>query len=150
MRRELVSWNTGLLRPWRRFEREMENMMERFGGPDFHVPFFEEEFAPRMNVAETDTDVEVTVDLPGMKPEEFNVELKNGELWVTGERKEEKEEKGKTFRRVERHYGAFRRVVTLPTSVDEKKVKADYHEGVLKVTLPKSEAVKPKHIEVKV
>jgi HSP20 family protein len=149
MRSEIVPRTSGLLRPWRRWERELEDLMERFTGPDFRLPFGEEEFAPRMNVAETDAQVEVTVDLPGMKPEEFNVELKNGELWVTGERKEEKEEKGKNVHRVERHYGAFRRVVTLPTPVDEKKVTADYHEGVLKITLPKSEAVKPKHIEVK-
>lgn len=149
MRTELTPRITGIWQPWKRFEREMEDLFERVGGTTWPVPFTDGEFAPRMNLAETDSEIEVTVDLPGMKLEEFEVELKDGELWISGERKEEKEEKGKTFRRMERHYGAFRRVVTLPAAVEEKNVKAEYHEGVLRVTLPKSEAVKPKHIEVK-
>jgi HSP20 family protein len=63
-------------------------------------------FTPTFNLAETEVGFEVTMELPGMKPEEFKVEVKNGELWVTGEKKEEKEEKGKTFHRVERTYGS--------------------------------------------
>lgn len=149
MRTELAPRTTGMWRPWRRIERELDELFNRVTQREFQLPFVEGTFSPTMNLAETDTEVEVTVDLPGLKPEEFKVELKDGELWITGERQEEKEEKGKTFRRVERHYGAFRRVVRLPAPVDEKKVKAEYQEGVLRVTLAKSEAVKPKHIEVK-
>lgn len=106
-------------------------------------------FTPTTDVVETDKAFEVTVDLPGMKPEELAIELKNGQLWINGEKKEEKEEKGKTYHRMERYYGSFQRVVPLPTAVDEEKIAADYKQGVLRVTLPKSEAVQPRHIEVK-
>ena len=107
------------------------------------------EFTPAVNVAETETGFEVTLELPGMKAEEFKVELHNGELWVTGEKREEKEEKGKTFHRVERSYGQFRRAIPLPGAVCEEKIAAEYKEGVLKILIPKSEEAKPRHIEVK-
>jgi HSP20 family protein len=102
-----------------------------------------------MNVAETEERYEVTVELPGMKPEEFQVELKNGQLWISGEKKEEREEKGKTFHRVERRYGEFRRVIPLPTPVEEGRIEAQYKDGVLHVILPKAAEARPKHIEVK-
>ena len=108
-----------------------------------------ETFVPRANLVETENELTVTVDLPGLKPEEVKLELREGALWITGERKEEKEENGKTFHRTERSYGAFRRVIDLPTTVNEEKVEAEFRDGVLSVKLPKAEEVKPKHIEVK-
>jgi HSP20 family protein len=101
------------------------------------------------NLAETENHYEVTVELPGMKPEEFNVELRNGELWITGERKEEKEEKGKTWHRMERRYGEFRRVFRLPLAVEAEKVTAEYKEGILRIAVPKVAEAKPKRVEVK-
>ncbi len=106
-------------------------------------------FTPELDVAETDTSVEVSAELPGMKPEEINVEVHSGQLWISGEKKEQKEEKGKTFHRVERRYGSFRRVLPVPASVDPEKVEASFHEGVLKITLTKTEEAKAKHVEVK-
>jgi len=106
-------------------------------------------FTPELDVAETDTTVEVSAELPGMKPEEINVEVQNGQLWISGEKKEEKEEKGKTYHRVERRYGSFRRMLPIPASVDPEKVEASFHEGVLKITLAKTEEAKAKHVEVK-
>jgi HSP20 family protein len=144
----LAPWRTRLPRTYLGLEEEMNRMMDRF--------FREEEngdpleaFAPRTNVAETDAALEVTVELPGMKPEDFKVEIHNGNLWITGEKKEEKEEKGKTFHRLERRYGTFRRIFPLPTTVKAEKVAATYREGVLKVALEKTEEVKPKAIPVK-
>jgi HSP20 family protein len=96
------------------------------------------EYLPSINVAETDQGYEVTVDLPGMNPEN-----------ISGKREVEQEESGKRFHRVERRYGEFRRVITVPTAVDEKKITADYQQGVLKVLLPKSEKVKPTRIPIK-
>ncbi len=125
----------------------METLMNRFFGPEGF--WTGGDFVPKTNVAETETEYEVTVDLPGLKPEDFTVELKNGELWIIGERKEEKEQRGKTFHRVERHCGEFRRIVPFPTAVAEDKVTAQYTEGVLKVTVPKTEELKPRHIAVK-
>ena len=106
-------------------------------------------FTPKLDLVESEGAFEVTVDLPGMKPEEVNVELKNGQLWITGEMKEEKEEEGKTYHRIERHVGEFRRVLPLPTAVKEEEIEAKFTEGVLKITVPKSEEAKTKHIEVK-
>jgi HSP20 family protein len=125
----------------------MENLMERFFGPEDGRWLVG--FVPGVNVAENETAYEVTTELAGMKPEDFKVELKNGDLWITGEKKEEKEEKGKTFHRVERSYGEFRRVIQLPGKVNAEKIAADYKEGVLKVMVPKAEEAKPRRVEVK-
>jgi HSP20 family protein len=143
----LVPRRERLPRPLVRFEREFENLMERLFTPE--EGRWLTEFSPAVNVAETETGFEVTMELPGMKPEEFKVELKDGELWITGEKREEKEEKGKTFHRVERSYGEFRRVIPLPGTVAEEQIAAEYKEGVLKIVVPKTEAAKPRHIEVK-
>jgi HSP20 family protein len=106
-------------------------------------------FAPRVNVAETEKAYEVTMELPGIEPKEVKVEVHEGMLSVSGEKKEEKEEKGKTFHRVERHYGSFRRVIPLELPVNREKVEAKYHEGVLTITVPKMPEAETKRIEVK-
>lgn len=155
MLRSLIPWRDTSLFPrtdrfpmLSRMEGEMEELMGRlFGSDEWAVPA---RFVPRTNLSETETEFEVTVDLPGLKPEEVKVDLKDGHLWISGERKEEKEEEGKTFHRVERSYGEFRRMLTLPAAIDENKVVAKFENGVLKVRIPKTEEAKPKHIEVKV
>jgi len=106
-------------------------------------------FAPRVNFAETEIGYEVRADLPGMKPEDVNVEFRDGHLWITGERKDEAEEEGKTFHRIERRFGQFRRVIALGNEVDADSVEASYQDGVLTVNVPKIAAVQPKKIEVK-
>jgi HSP20 family protein len=138
-----------LPRPFGRIEREFENLFERMmGNEEARWPVWAG-FSPTFNLAETEARFEVTMELPGMKPEEFNVELKNGELWITGEKKEERQEKGKTFHRVARTHGEFRRVIPLPGTVNEEKINAEYKAGVLKVFVPKTEAARSRHIEVK-
>ena len=84
-----------------------------------------------------------------MKPEELTVEYKGGELWLSGERKQENEEKGKTFHRIEKPYGRFERPIPLASHVDEGIISAEYHDGVLRVTVPKAEQARAKRIEVK-
>lgn len=148
MLRAMVPWTRRFAWPVERLEGEFANALERFFNPEEEFNGIEK-FAPIANLAETETHYEVTVELPGMKPEEFNVEFRNGELWVTGERKEEKEEKEKTYHRLERRYGAFRRVFALPVAVDEEKVTAEYKEGILRINVPKVAEVKPKRVEVK-
>jgi HSP20 family protein len=101
-----------------------------------------------VNLVESADGFEVTVDLPGVKPEDVQVEVHEGQLIVSGERKSEAKTEGKTFHRVERRYGAFRRVLGLPTAVNDQAITADYSDGVLKVHLPKSEKVKPTRIQV--
>lgn len=145
MARSLTEWTSRLPR---RLEGDMENLFERFFGPVERPLVGFEGFVPRTNVAETDGEFEVTVELPGMKAEEFEVELKDKSLWISGEKKEEKEEKGKEYHRVERHHGEFRRVIPLPTEVEEEQISAQYTDGVLTVRVPKAAEVKPKHIEI--
>lgn len=142
----LVPWTSRNPRSLVDFERNMDELMDRFFGKDRETS--SDGFAPNLNVAETDNAFEVTVDLPGMKPEEFNVEFHDGHLWVTGERKSESEETGKTFHRIERRWGTFRRVIPM-TNVDAAGITADYKDGILHITANKTEAAKPKRIEVK-
>lgn len=138
--RALVPYTGTLPRSFTRFEDEMENLMTRFFGDREWFPGNGgHAFAPKINVAETPERYEVSVDLPGMKPEDFSLEVREGNLWISGERKEEKEEKGKTFHRVERYYGEFRRVIPLVGAVKENEIHAEYRDGVLMVTLPKAD-----------
>jgi HSP20 family protein len=128
----------------------MGDMMDRFFGSDrAWWPNPTEGFAPKTDLVETEKQFEVTADLPGLKPEEVNVEMREGSLWITGERCEEKEEEGKTYHRVERHSGKFRRVISLPTPVDKQHVTAEFEDGVLKVVIPKAKEDQPRKIAVK-
>ncbi|HRX79182.1 MAG TPA: Hsp20/alpha crystallin family protein [Pirellulaceae bacterium] len=123
--------------------------MSRFAGGLFDDASNGNVFAPSVNFAETETGYEVSVELPGMKPEDVHVEFKDGHLWISGERKNEVEEKGKTYHRVERRYGSFRRVIAIGNEVDAEKVDATYKDGVLTVDIPKVAAAQPKRIQVK-
>ena len=147
MSRHLVPWSGRLPQFVGEFEREMENLMEQFFANGIKAGTVHA-FAPRTTVAETDDAYVVEADLPGLKPEEIHVEIHGNELWVSGERKQEKEEKGKNYHRIEQEYGCFERVVPLAAPVNEEKITAKYQDGVLKVTVPKSEAVKPKRVPV--
>ena len=148
MFREMTPWRERAARPLMQFEREMEALWDRFFGSEDWSPS-DEGFAPRCDLAETDTHYEVKVDLPGMKAEDVNVELKDGMLCISGKMEEEHEERDKTFHRVERRFGEFHRSLTLPGKVSNDKVEAEFHDGVLKVTVPKAEETKPKKIEIK-
>ena len=148
MFREMVPMRERAVRPLVRFEREVENLWDRFFGDEEWVPT-NAGFASRCDLAETDTHYEVKMDLPGMKAEDVNVEMKDGALWISGKMEEEQEEKGKTFHRIERRFGEFRRTLRLPGKVVGDGVEAKFHDGVLKVLVPKAEETKPKRIEVK-
>ena len=106
-------------------------------------------WTPRINLSETDKQYEVSVDLPGMQPDALNVELKHGDLWINGERHGVTEEKGKSWHRVERCHGQFRRTVRLGDDVDSACVDAEYKDGVLRITVPKIKAAQTKHIQIK-
>jgi HSP20 family protein len=105
---------------------------------------------PLVDITEDDKEYLITAELPEVKKEDVKVTVENGVLTVTGERKFEKEEKDKRYHRIERSYGNFARSFALPNDGDAAKVNADFKDGVLKVHLAKSEAAKPKQIEVKV
>ncbi len=108
------------------------------------------DWAPFVDISETDGGYQIKAEIPDVKKEDVKVTLEDGVLTIQGERKHEKEDKGKKYHRVERSYGSFVRSFTLPDLVDEEKVKADFKDGVLNLQIPKSEKAKPKAIEVKV
>ncbi|MEM7033588.1 MAG: Hsp20/alpha crystallin family protein [Chloroflexota bacterium] len=128
------------------FPADITQLLDRFGQHDSDQTGW---FAPSTNVAETSTGYEISLDMPGMKSEDFEVELKEGQLWITGERKHDEEEEGKTWHRVERTYGKFRRVVTLGNDVNADGVEANYVNGVLSIVVPKIPETQAKKIAVK-
>jgi HSP20 family protein len=89
-------------------------------------------------------------DLPGVDPKNVEVRVENGVLYLKGERQFEKEVKKENYHRIERSYGAFARSFSLPSSIDEAKVKAEYKDGQLTLTMPKREEAKPKAIKINV
>ncbi len=105
---------------------------------------------PTVDLEESPNDVLITAEVPGMKKEDIHITVSGDQLSISGERKKEEEEKGKTFHRIERSYGRFQRSITLPTEVLFDKAKASYEGGLLKITLPKAEKVKPKEIAIEV
>lgn len=145
MNRSLATWSRLAPNMFDDFGKEMGRLMDHFLEPENGVNKF---FAPHIDIAETDVGYQVTVDLPGMKTDDFNIEFKEGQLWITGERRTETEEKEKTYHRVERRHGQFRRVISLGTDVDVDKVEATYRDGVLTVSVPKVPSVQPRRISV--
>jgi HSP20 family protein len=108
------------------------------------------DWAPLVDVVEDDKEYLIKVELPEVRKEDVQVRVENGTLTISGERKSEKEEKGRRFHRLERFYGRFERSFSFPDDADDSKVAADFKDGVLRVHLDKSEQARPKQIEVKV
>jgi HSP20 family protein len=108
------------------------------------------DFMPPVDIEETDADFVVKADLPDVKKEEIKIRVQDGVLTIEGERRQEKEDKGKRFHKIEREYGRFVRRFALPTEIDGEKVRAEFRDGVLNVMLPKAPAAKPTMIDVKV
>jgi HSP20 family protein len=105
---------------------------------------------PALDLYEDKDNLYVKVEIPGMKREEIDVSLHEGSLSISGERKSEQKHEDAEVYRAERFFGRFQRTVTLPTPVAAEKVKAQYKDGILNITLPKTEEAKPKHIDVNV
>jgi HSP20 family protein len=147
---QLTMWN-----PFRELD-EVQNRLGGFFGGRF--PRFGDgngglklaDWSPQVDITEDDKEYLIKADLPEMKKDEIKVNVENGVLTVSGERKTEKEEKNKKFHRIERSYGTFMRSFALPEDADGTKVAAEFKEGVLRVHLPKNPVAKPKSIEVKV
>ena len=105
-------------------------------------------WSPALDLYQSNDNVIAVVELPGMRKEDIEISLHDGTLTVSGERKRENSSNGDKAERTERYVGTFRRTIALPTRVDAGKVSATYRDGVLTVTLPKAEEVKPKQIQV--
>ncbi len=110
----------------------------------------EANWAPRADVHETDDSFFVQVDVPGIDKNDVKVQFEDNTLTVSGERKYEKSDDDKNYHHVERVYGSFTRTIRLSKDVDAQKISANYKNGVLEITLPKAEEVKPKAIEINI
>lgn len=108
------------------------------------------DWAPRVDIAETDLDFTIKVEAPEIKREDIKITIDNGVLNIRGERKRKEEDKSVKYHRIERHYGSFVRSFSLPDNVTEEKIEAGFKDGVLTIRLPKTEKSKPKQIEVTV
>ena len=149
----LTTWN-----PFREME-EFENRFSPFFGgfPAFPIRFPKNgeryklaDWSPLIDIIEDDHEYLFKADLPEMKKEEVKVTIENGVLYISGERRAEKEENKKKFHRLERFFGTFERKFTVPEDADAAKITAEFKDGVLHVHLPKSPVAKPKPIEIKV
>lgn len=146
---------------WNPF-REMEDMQRRLSSLFDQTPSRRSnltndeesitvaEWAPLVDIAEDDKEYLIKVELPEIHKDDVKVTVENGALTISGERKAEKEEKGRKFHRVERYYGRFERSFTIPDDAEAENVKAEFKDGMLRVHLAKSEKARPKQIEVKV
>ena len=123
-----------------------------FGGfPSmFDTELSRSEWTPSVDISETKDEIVVKTEVPGMNKDDIKITLQDNVLTLRGERKQEKEEKETNFHRMERCYGSFTRSFNLPTVVQADKIKATYKDGILNVTLPKAEEVKPKQIPIEI
>ena len=128
--------------------RELEDIQTRLNRFFNETPFAD--WSPAVDIQETEKEYLIKAELPEVKKEEVKVEMLDGVLTIEGERRREKEEKGKTFHKMERSYGKFVRQFAMPAEVDATKIVAEFKEGVLNIHLPKTAIAKPKPIEVKV
>ncbi len=146
MVRNVRTCRNGSSIPFEDFYREVDNMV---GGLLRTGDCERSEFAPRVNLVETEENFEVSADLPGVNADDVTVELHEGKLTIALKRDFGENDEGRTVHRMERSTGEFRRVIEINVPVDEDKIAADYEAGVLTITLPKSEEVRPKRIEVR-
>ena len=134
--------------PFTALRDEMYDLRSRLLGDD-DAGWPSGAIVPPVDVSETDNAIDVRMDVPGLSAKDIDIQISGNMLCVRGKREEEKEEKGRSFHRVERHYGSFCRNITLPSKVNETEVAAEYRDGVLSIKLPKAEDAKAHKIEVK-
>ena len=152
----IIRWNRPELTGWPAFGRltDLRDEIDRL----FELPLTEvartsrlfSGWTPALDLYEEKDNLVVKVELPGMKREDIEVSLHEGSLSISGERKSEETHQDADVHRTERFFGRFQRTVALPTPVAADKVKAQYKDGILTITLPKTEEAKPKRIDVNV
>lgn len=148
--------------PFESLRREVDRLFDDFHPFRWHLPTARSVFnaaqsgagwpvAPAIDLAEKDTEYEITAELPGLEQKDVEVRVSNHTLTITGEKKEEKEEKRKDYYLSERRYGSFQRSFQLPDGVDAEKIDATFAKGVLTIKLPKTAAAQKaeKSIEIK-
>jgi len=127
------------------FSREVDRLFDAFFGQSDRGT---RRWVPPMDLVEADDHFVLKADLPGLSDDDVAIEVRDGTLKISGERKEEHEESERGWYRVERSFGTFSRSLTLPDGVDPDGIKAEFHDGVLEVRIPKPEERKPRRIEI--
>lgn len=152
-----------LTNPLQQFHQDIDRLFDQtFRGFGLSSPLFHPSFSPRLSdaaimlkptldLAVADQEYTLTVEIPGVDEKDVRLEIVNDTLTISGEKKQEKEEKEKNYYRMERSYGSFQRVLCLPEDVDQDNVKASFAKGILTITLPRKTMPKSdvKHIEIK-
>lgn len=143
---------TSMTDPFWEFRSEVDRLFDRFF-EDFGLRPLSwageyGAFQPKVDVAETESEIQVSAELPGLEEKDIEVSLGDGTLTLKGERRWESEDKGKDYHRREQAYGSFHRVIPLPAEVDADKANASFKNGVLTVTLPKAAAARSRKIEI--
>jgi len=151
----LIRYQSPELAPWSAADRwgNLREELDSF----FDLPFWSSfgragqlftGWSPALDLYQSSDNVVAVIELPGMRKEDIDISLHDGTLTISGERKRDGTGNGDKAERTERYIGTFRRSIALPTRVDAGKVSATYRDGILIVTLPKAEEVKPKQIQV--
>ena len=152
--KEMELWNKELPIPrvLDRLHHEMNRVFSDFFRGDLvdDGSFFSGSWSPAVDVSETDDSYIIRAELPGMKKEDVKVTVNNSLVTIQGEKKIESEEKDRTYHRIERSYGSFERSFNLPSAVKSGSIEAKYDEGLLTVTLPKTEEAKEKVHDIKI
>jgi HSP20 family protein len=152
----LTKWNPFQMSRWEPFreleeiERRLESLFERSPFSRSQEGISAQQWYPQVDITEDEKEYLIKADLPEVAKNDVKVSFREGVLEIAGERKQEKKESTRRFHRTERTYGAFLRSFTLPAAAEGEKTKAEFHDGVLTVRIPKSEKLAPKAIEVKV
>ena len=134
---------------WGLWDNDIDRMFQGFLSPTRWVEEAAGDLVPAMDVKEREGEYVVKTEMPGVNKDDISITMENGVLTISGETRSETEEKeGERLIRQERRYGKYTRSLRLGTQVDEKGIKANYKDGVLELTLPKAEEVKPKKITV--
>ncbi len=131
-------------------EREMNKMFQNFSRILFEVEPFQAEMIawigpmPDVDISETDNEIQVIVDLPGIEEKDIEISFSENNLTLKGEKKQEKESEGKNYYRMERSFGQFKRIIPIPVGIQPEKVTTLFKKGVLTIRLPKTESPKEK------
>jgi HSP20 family protein len=133
-----------------RLQHSMNRLFDSFFGGEGQDGSALLSWAPTVDIAETDDEIRLVADIPGMEQKDINLAVKDNTLILKGERQEENKDEKTNYYRNERIFGSFYRSFSLPSMVDVDKVKAKYKDGVLTITMPKVEEARPKEISIDV
>jgi len=131
------------------FSGRFNDIVDEMFNTNKEMNYRQDGFMPNVDIAENEAQFEISAELPGIKKDAISIDLENGRLTISGERKLENEEQGKNYHRIESSYGSFSRSFYLPDSINEESINATYTDGVLNITIQKQEEKIKRKIEIK-